>query len=164
MVPSLFPPVLWKSCSQSHWPSTYCLRIPSPFASSPGWGSGVTWGSAPSQQWENFLVLLFSSLWVTHQVGMGFDFTMIVPSWHLIVAPPLSLNISSVQFSSVTLLCPTLCNPMNRSTLDLSVHHQLPEFTQTHVHRVGDDIQPAHPLSSPSPPAFNLPHHQSLFQ
>ena len=58
--------------------------------------------------------------------------------------------------SSVTQLCPTLCNPMNRSTPGLPVHHQLPEFTETHVHRVSDAIQPSHPLSSPSPPAPNL--------
>ena len=60
----------------------------------------------------------------------------------------------SVQFSSVTHSCPTLCNPMNRSTPGLPVHHQLPESTQTHVHRVGDAIQPSHPLLSPS--AFNI--------
>ena len=71
---------------------------------------------------------------------------------------------SSVQFSSVTQSCPTLCNPMNRSTPGLPVHHQLPEFTQTHVHRVGDAIQPSHPLSSPSPPAPTPSQHQSLFQ
>ena len=63
--------------------------------------------------------------------------------------------ISSVQFSSVTQSCPTLCDPMNRSTPGLPVHHQLLELTQTHVHRVGDAIQPSHPLSSPSPPALN---------
>ena len=68
------------------------------------------------------------------------------------------------QFSSVTQLCPTRCNPMNRSTLGLPVHHQLPEFTQTHVHRVGDAIQPSHSLSSPSPPAPNPSQHQGLFQ
>ena len=56
-------------------------------------------------------------------------------------------------FSSVVQSCPTLCNPMNHSTPGLPVHHQLPEFTQTHVHRVGDAIQPSHPLSSPIPPA-----------
>ena len=56
------------------------------------------------------------------------------------------------------------CNPMNRSTPDLPVHHQLPEFTQTHVHRVGDAIQPSNPLSSPSPPAPNPSQHQGLFQ
>ena len=60
---------------------------------------------------------------------------------------------SSVQFSSVAQSCPTLCDPKNRSTPGLPVHHQLPEFTQTHVNRVGDAIQPFHPLPSPSPPA-----------
>ena len=72
--------------------------------------------------------------------------------------------ISSVQFSSVAQLCPTLCNPMNRSTPGLPVHHQLPEFTQTHIQQVSDAIQPSHPLSSPSPPAPNPSQHQSLFQ
>ena len=71
---------------------------------------------------------------------------------------------SSVQFSSVAQSCPTLCNPMNCSTPGLPVHYQLPEFTQIHVHRVGDAIQPSHPLSSPSPPAPNPSQHQSLFQ
>ena len=70
----------------------------------------------------------------------------------------------SVQFSSVTQLCPTLCDPMNRSTPGLPVHHQLSEFTQTHIHRVSDAIQPSHPLSSPSPPAPNPSQHQGLFQ
>ena len=69
-------------------------------------------------------------------------------------------NISSVQLLS----CVRLCNPMDCSTPGLPVHHQLPEFTQTHVHWVGDAIQPSHPLSSPSPPTFNLSQHQSLFQ
>ena len=64
---------------------------------------------------------------------------------------------SSVQFSSVAQSCPTLCNPMNHSRPGLPVHHQLTEFTQTHVHRVSDTIQPSHPLSSPSPPAPNPP-------
>ena len=62
----------------------------------------------------------------------------------------------SVQFSSVTQSCPTLCDPMNCSTPGFPVHHQLPEFTQTHVHSVGDATQPSHPLSSPFPPALNL--------
>jgi len=70
----------------------------------------------------------------------------------------------SVQFSSVAQSCPTLCDPMNRSTPGLPVHYHLPEFTQTHVHRVSDAIQPSHPLSSPSPPAPNPSQHQSLFQ
>ena len=72
--------------------------------------------------------------------------------------------VCGVQFSSVAQSCPTLCNPMNRSMPGLPVHQQLPEFTQTHVHRVGDAIQPSHPLSSPFPPAPNPSQHQSLFQ
>ena len=70
----------------------------------------------------------------------------------------------SVQFSSVAKSCSTLCNPMNHSTPGLPVHHKLLEFTQTHVHGVGDAIQPSHPLSSPSPPAPNPSQHQGLFQ
>ena len=70
----------------------------------------------------------------------------------------------SVQFSSVAQSCPTLCDPMNHSTLGLPVHHQLPESTQTHVPQVGDAIQPSHPLPSPSPPALNLSQHHSLFK
>ena len=64
------------------------------------------------------------------------------------------------QFSSVAQSCPTLCDPMNCSTPGLPVHHQLPEFTQTHVHQVGDATQLSHPLSSPSPPALNISQHQ----
>ena len=71
---------------------------------------------------------------------------------------------SSVRFSSVSQSCLTLRNPIDCSTPGLLVHHQLLEFTQTLVHRVGDDIQPSHPLLSPSPPAFNLSHHQGLFK
>ena len=70
----------------------------------------------------------------------------------------------SLQFSSVAQWCLTLCDPMNRSTSGLPVHHQLPEFTQTHVHQASDAIQPSHPLSSPSPLAPNPSQHQSLFQ
>ena len=68
------------------------------------------------------------------------------------------------KFSSVTQLCLTLCNPMDCSMSGLPAHHQLPELTQTHVHRVGDAIQPSHPLSSPSPPVSNLSQHQDLFK
>ena len=70
----------------------------------------------------------------------------------------------SDQIRSVTKSCPTLCDPKNRSTPGRPVHHQLPEFIQTHVHRVSDAIQPSHPLSSPSPLAPNPFHHQSLFR
>ena len=78
-------------------------------------------------------------------------------------SPSLAFCLMYYAFSSVQ-LCPTLCNPMNRSTPGLPVHHQLPESTQTHVHCVGDAIQPSHPLSSPSPPALNFSQHQGLFK
>ena len=99
---------------------------------------------------------------------------LVIPSNHLILSSPSLpafnvsyirvfsnesvLPISSVQFS------PTLCDPMNPSTPGLPVHYQLPEFTETHVHRVSDAIQPSHSLSSPSPPAPSPSQHQSLFQ
>ena len=73
-------------------------------------------------------------------------------------------NPYSVQFSSVAQSCPTLCDPMNCNTPGLPVHHHLPEFTQTHVLRVSDAIQPSHPLSSPSPPDPNPSQHRSLLQ
>ena len=86
----------------------------------------------------------------------------------LIYSTPVFIPTKSVHigfsFSSVTQSCPTLCDPMDCSTTGFSVHHQLPELAQTHVQKVGDIIQPSHPLSSPSPPAFNLSQHQGLFQ
>ena len=78
--------------------------------------------------------------------------------------PGKPLKRPSVQFSLVAQLCPTLCDPMDHSMPSLPVHHQLLEFTQTHVHLVGDAIQPSHPLLSPSPPAPNPSQHQGLFQ
>ena len=81
---------------------------------------------------------------------------------HLLLGRKVMTNL--VQFSSVAQSCPTLCDPMSCSMPALPVHHQFPEFTQTHVHRVGDAIQPSHPLSSPSPPAPNPSQHQGLFQ
>ena len=82
---------------------------------------------------------------------------------------PLSANWLKLQFSlklnwSVWLKCLDLCNPMDYSTPGLPFHHQLPELTQTHVHWVGDSIQPSHPLSSPSFPTFSLSQHEGLFQ
>ena len=76
----------------------------------------------------------------------------------------LEREVASFQFSSVAQSCPPLCNPMNLSMPGLPVHHQLPEFTQTHVHQVGDAIQPSHPLSSPSSPVPNPSQYQGLFQ
>ena len=81
--------------------------------------------------------------------------------WLLYLHLEQRLAFSSVQFSSVTQLCPTLCNPMNCNMPGIRVYHQLPEVTQTHVHRVSNAIQPSHPLSSPSPPPSQ---HQGLFQ
>ena len=95
---------------------------------------------------------LYPTMWV---VNKPWSWSLLFPSICLWV---------SVQFSSVAQSCLTLCNPMNHSTPGLPVHHQLPDFTQTHVHRVGDAIQPSHPLSSPSSPAPNPFQHQSLFQ
>ena len=83
-------------------------------------------------------------------------------SFHTVFTIARCIQFSSVQFSRSS--CPTLCDPMNRSMPGLPVHHQLLDFTQTHVHRVSDAIQPSHPLSSPSPPAPNPSQHQSLFQ
>ena len=83
---------------------------------------------------------------------------------HVIILSHLFSLYPSVQFSSVAQLCPTLCDPLNRTIPGLPVHHHLSEFTQTCVHRVSDAIQPSHPLSSPSPPAPNPSQHQSLFQ
>ena len=74
---------------------------------------------------------------------------------------PTFVSLSSIQFSSVAQLCPALCNPMDCCMPGFPVHHQLPELTQTHVHQVGDAIQPSPPLLSPSPPALNLSQHQS---
>ena len=95
---------------------------------------------------------------VCHDLGVY----LWLASWQAFAA--FCLVLRSVQFSSVAQSCPTLCDPMNRGTPGLPVHHQLPEFTQTHVHRVHDAIQPSHPLLSPSPPAPNPSQHQSLFQ
>ena len=91
----------------------------------------------------------------------GSDFSVFYRALILSVQAP---TIRSDQIRSVAQSCPTHWDPMNHSTPDLPVHHQLPEFTQTHVHRVSDAIQPSQPLLSSSPPASNLSQHQSLFQ
>ena len=112
--------------------------------------------------------LWYSEIWPSyfHMWTLLFclRFTMIPDSRDLCLTSNLKIIFSSVQFSWVAQSCPTLPDPMNRSTPGLPVHHQLPEFTQTHVHRVSDAIQPSHPLLSPSCPAPNPSQHQSLFQ
>ena len=92
-------------------------------------------------------------------LNIFFVFKIFIFNWRIIY----QLSVP-VQFSSVAQSCLTLCNPMNCSMPGLPVHHQLPEFTQTHVHRVGDAIQPSHPLLPPSPPAPNPSQHHGLFQ
>ena len=99
-------------------------------------------------QWKRFSLSLASGICLTLKIPLSFHLT----------------SLPTHNFSSVAQLCPTPCDPMNRSTPSLTVHHQLPELTQTHVHWVGDAIQPSHPLSSPSPPAPNPSQHQGLFQ
>ena len=110
--------------------------------------------------------IVHSSLWLSsiplYDYGNLFNHTYINISNLKLLLKNLLLIFSSV--SSVAQSCPTLCDPMNCSIPGLPVHHQLPEFTQPHVHRVGDAIQPSHPLSSPSPPAPNPSQHQGLFQ
>ena len=101
--------------------------------------------------WKSFI--MDTDFWISYNIYM---------SWNIIL---FSIFLNHLKmFSSVTQVCPTLCNPMGCSTPGFPVYQQLPELTQTHVHRVGDAIQPSHPLSSPSPPIFNLAHHQGLFK
>ena len=118
---------------------------------------------------------IYSESFVSH-VKKGFSPYSTLPrqslkDWHFLRAKisrgETSLKEHSqrdLQFSSVAQSCPTLCDPMNRSTPGIPVHHKLPEFTQTQVHQVSDAIQPSHPLESPSPPVLNPSQHHSLFQ
>ena len=122
-----------------------------------------------------FKFIYFNWRLITLQYCIGFtihqhESTMGIHVFPILNPSPTSLpslnflNLYDYQFSSVAQSCPTLCDPMNRSMPVLPVHHQLPEFTQTHVHQVGGAILPSHLLLSPSPPAPNPSQHQSLFQ
>ena len=112
-----------------------------------------------SQRSHFFLFILLCFSYFHHSI-----FWLTYPFFCLRYPTVHSLEWFSVQFSSVTQSCPTLCNPMNCSMAGLPVYHQFLKFTQTHVHRVSDTIQPSHPLSSPSPPSPNPSQHQGLFQ
>ena len=105
-----------------------------------------------------FLDLILRSEQIKHYLLFWTYFVWVTP-WEIFQA-----LLSTSFLSSVAQSCPTLWDPMNRSMPGLLVHHQLPESTQTHVHRIDDAIQPSHPLLSPSPPAPNPSQHQSLFQ
>ena len=97
--------------------------------------------------------------------NQGYIWTKKKPIYHtLYIGSHLKSELFPLQFNSVSQSCPTLCGPMDCSMLGFPVHHQLPELAQIHVHWIGDAIQPSHPLSSPSLPAFNLSQHQGLFQ
>ena len=113
----------------------------------------ITWESF-SNLYIPLLSSWFSSLW-----GM-FSSVLTEPLKEICY----NLPVYSVQFSSVTQLCPTLCDPLDCSMPGFPVHHELLELTQTHVRWLGDAIQPSRPLSSPSPPAFNHSQHQGLFK
>ena len=131
-------------------------RSPFPNYSNDCWSTGFhcivgSWFSRLHQSWGRWIHPEFHSA-----CPSGFPSTCGKQPWMWL------LQLSSV--TSVAQSCLTLCNPMNHSMPGLPVHHQLREFTQTHVHQVGDAIQPSHPLSSPSPPAPNPSQHQGLFQ
>ena len=120
-----------------------------------------------SHSWHTVILVYHISRMACPQVNVCFKPSSLIIQeasifkWHVKATDFIQ---ALVQFSSVTQSCLTLCDPMDCSTPAYPVHHQLPESTQTHVHWVGDDIQPSHPLSSPSPPALNLSQHQGLFQ
>ena len=126
----------------------------------------VTNGKSSSFLWLSSISLcVYVCMYVHTQHIYSFTYwwTQVVSiSWLLSIM--LQWTQRGIQFSSVIQSCPTFCNPMNCSTPGLPVHHQLPEFTQTHVHRVSDAIQPSHPLSFPSLPALNLSQNQGLFK
>ena len=124
--------------------------------------NSVKHGFLPSSSFQLFVPLL---LWLAHTVRLNDNFFQ--SYWYFLFFNNFLSDLvtdSPIQFGSVTPSCPTLCDPMNRSTPGLPVHHQLPKFTQTHVHRVSDAIQPSRPRLSPSPSALNLSQHQGLFQ
>ena len=142
---------------------TYCGVEPSSFSTSKKASLLMysLWGLPWPKEWEPYLFSRAQLL----SLALSLE-CLENRAWILLhltnTSCPAQLN--SVQLLSPTLQCPTLCDPMDWGTPGFPVHHQLPELAQTHVHWVGDAIQPSHPLPSPSPPALNLSQHQGLFQ
>ena len=122
----------------------------------PPGNSGVTW---QSQKTAGLILPPFQTLYNYSSYTISW-----VSLYRQYMLHVLLFNATLVQFSSVAQLCSTLCDSMDCNMPGFPVHHQLQEFTQTHVHWVSDAIQPSHPLLSPSPPAFSLSQHQSLFR
>ena len=167
---------IWMSCSQVLLCSSHRVTLSSLFQLSPcGHTKPSLWKYSLFLKWDLKHTLRFPPIFLfvcfPHITSI---FYLPMCMQHLLVLNLFLIGgllvyhaglVSAVSsFSSVAQSCPTLCDPMNRSTPGLPVHHKLPEFTHTHVHRVSDAIQPSHPLSSPSPPAPNPSQHQSLFQ
>ena len=147
---------IWEYFSLSSYFSTYCYYLKRILRN-------CLLGSQMRYKHTHSFVLL----WYTHTtLNSEFVWIKIYYCYHIILLKQLSIALysSSVQFSSVTQSCPTICDPMDCSTPGLPVHHQILELIQTHVHWVGHAIQPSHTLSPPSPPAFNLSQHQGLFK
>ena len=153
-----FTPHAFLKDGNGGFPFPSCLQLRcwhitcSPSVTFPFQGSDSTAGETKQQEWE--ICFFAAQLWQQRQTGSWND-----PEGLGCHAKGLSFQFSSVYQSSLI-----LCNPMDRSTPGLPVHHQLPEFTQTPVHWVGDAIQPSHPLLAPSPPDFNVSQHQGLFK
>ena len=150
---------LW---SVDHWEWAWWLRRQHTFARAPGCMLFCKFFLSSLLKWKSLsCVQLFATLWTAHQASLSMKFSR---QQHWSGLPFSSPLLYLGQFSSVVQPCLNLCNPIECSTSGLPVHHQLLGFTQTHVHWNGDAIQLSHPLSSPSPPAFNLSQHQSLFK
>ena len=158
---------LFQSCGHC-WVFQICWHIESFTFTASSFRIWNSWTGIPSPPLALFIVMLPKAHLTSHSRMPGSRWVWVItPSWlsgswrsFLYSSSVYScylflISSAPVQFSSVAQSCPTLCDPMNRSTPGLPVHHHLPEFTQTYVHRVSDAIQPSHPLSCPSPPAPN---------
>ena len=142
-------------------PSTIAHQAPPSmgFSRQDYWSGSFSRGSSQPSNQTSISCIFCVGRWILYHSAI---WTIQRKNSCIFFKPFIYLKEGSVQFSSVAQLCPALCDPMNCSTPGLPIHHQLPEFTQTHVHQVGDAIQPSHPLSSPSPLAPNPSQHQSL--